>query len=190
MKMIIGLGNPGPRYAGTRHNVGFLVAQRLAKQWAIPLKASLCQAKVGQGQWEGLPVAVALPQTSMNVSGESVACLVRRFHLEPAQMLVICDDVSLPLGSIRLRGEGSDGGHNGLASVLGLLHRQDLPRLRVGIGSEKAGRDLIPFVLGRFSPDQRRPLEEGLTKAVAACEAWVARGTAYAMNRFNQKVRG
>lgn len=183
----MGLGNPGPRYAETRHNVGFLVLLLLAERWSVRLKRRLCESKVGEGLILGRPVYLGMPQTSMNGSGQAVGCLIKRWQLEPAQMLVVCDDLSLPLGSIRLRGQGSDGGHKGLASVLDEIHTDEVPRLRVGIRTDRVKGDLTEFVLGRFAPSEKKPLQESLERAVEACEIWVARGLSAAMNQFNQK---
>ena len=186
--MIVGLGNPGPRYAGTRHNVGFMVATRFAERWSLPLKERLCDSKVAEGVVLGQPVRLALPQTLMNASGEAVRCLLRRWRLEPSSLLVVCDDVSLPLGTIRLRGQGSDGGHRGLASIVEKTCTEKIPRLRVGIRSERVGEDLTDFVLGRFNLAERKLLEKGLASAVEACDAWVARGISTAMNLFNKRT--
>ena len=199
MKAIVGLGNPGPRYAGTRHNVGFEVVTRLAQQWGIRLKPSHCRSHAGEGMMGTQPVGLALPQTSMNASGQAVGCLLRRWKLERAQLLVVCDDLSLPLGMIRLRPKGSEGGHKGLASVLEETQTQEIPRLRVGISGKnigarpglgptgRAGEDLTAFVLGRWKAAEKKPLGKGLDLAVKACEVWFARGISEAMNQFNSR---
>lgn len=189
MKLIVGLGNPGPAYLETRHNVGFLAADRLSSRWRVPLKRRGCSAVFGEGKFEGRPVLLAVPQTFMNASGEAVACLLKRRKLEPAAALVVCDDISLPLGMIRLRGKGSAGGHLGLSSILERLGTEQVARLRVGIRAEKPARDLTEYVLGRFTPAERKSLEHGLGLAAEACELWMSRGINAAMNRFNQKVK-
>ncbi|MBI3332639.1 MAG: aminoacyl-tRNA hydrolase [Candidatus Omnitrophica bacterium] len=189
MKVVVGLGNPGPKYAGTRHNAGFMVVQRLAERWSIPLRSTLCRSKVGQGLFSGHAVRLALPQTSMNASGEAVECLARRWRLDPSALLVVCDDVSLPLGMIRLRGQGSAGGHRGLGSVLDRLQTEGVSRLRVGIrGFEEPSGDLTDYVLGRLTAPEKKVLEEALLLSGEACETWVSRGLSAAMNRFNQKA--
>lgn len=187
MKAIVGLGNPGPRYAGTRHNVGFEVVTRLAQQWGIRLKPSICRSHAGEGMMGTQPVGLALPQTSMNASGQALGCLLRRWKLERSQLLVVCDDLSLPLGMIRLRPKGSEGGHKGLASVLEETQTQEIPRLRVGISGKNIGEDLTAFVLGRWKAVEKKPLEKGLDLAVKACEVWCARGISEAMNQFNSR---
>ncbi len=210
MKVIIGLGNPGRTYAGTRHNVGFSVVGRLAERWSIPLKKSLCRCRVGEGVVDGHSVRLVQPRAWMNASGEAVGCLVRRWKLDRSGWLVVCDDVRLPLGAIRLRGQGSAGGHRGLSSILEALDSDHVARLRVGIGAHpgleepladgrdfsglvagaaKSKRELTPFVLGRFRLEEKKPLEEGLRAAGLACEVWVQKGLTAAMNLFNQKVR-
>ena len=189
MKLIVGLGNPGPAYLETRHNVGFLAVERIARKWRVPLRSKGCSALFGEGRFEDRPVLLGMPQTFMNSSGESVACLLQRRKLDPPAVLVICDDVSLPLGTIRVREKGSAGGHLGLGSILERLGTEQVARLRVGIRSEKPGKDLAGFVLGRFTQPEEKLLEQGLASALEACEIWMGRGTSAAMNRFNQKVK-
>ncbi|MBI1953280.1 MAG: aminoacyl-tRNA hydrolase [Candidatus Omnitrophica bacterium] len=185
MKVIVGLGNPGPRYSRSRHNVGFEVAQRLARRWSLKLAPGPSRCQLGQGLVGSNPVRLVLPLTMMNRSGQAVAAVGKRWKLAPAELLVVCDDVSLPLGMIRLRPGGSDGGHKGLASILEELDTQEVPRLRVGIGSAKAAGDLTDFVLAPFTAAEKKKLDESLDLAEAACEVWVSRGLPAAMNRFN-----
>ncbi len=149
--------------------------------------------------WEGHPVRLAQPQTFMNDSGEAISCLMRRFRVDPSGILIICDDVALPLGMIRMRGQGSDGGHLGLASILRKVRTEAIARLRIGIRTEGIGaaaarggrttgfcpEDLTAFVLGRFSSLEKKRLEGTLTAAEEACEMWVSQGVTAAMNRFN-----
>lgn len=190
MKLVVGLGNPGPAYLRTRHNVGFLAAERLARRWNIPLRKKGCDAVFGEGEFSGLALAVALPQTFMNASGRSLRCLLERWKLKPAAVLVLCDDVALPLGMIRLRGKGSAGGHLGLASILEELGTREFARLRIGTrpaaGVEK---NLTPFVLGKFEAPEGKDLEQALASVVEAGELWLSRGLNAAMNRFNQKIK-
>ena len=190
MKVIVGLGNPGPAYEKTRHNVGFWVVRRLARRWKMTWKEEArCRAKVGEGSAAGEKVRLVLPQTFMNSSGEALACLAKKWRLTPESFLVVCDDFALPLGTVRLRGQGSDGGHQGLASILQELGTREIARLRVGIRSGRVEGDWTPFVLGRFTASEESPLENGLERAAQACESWLADGTMAAMNRFNrQKV--
>ncbi|MBI3312436.1 MAG: aminoacyl-tRNA hydrolase [Candidatus Omnitrophica bacterium] len=190
MKVFVGLGNPGSEYANTRHNVGFSAVQRLARRWKVAWKDNLrCRAKVGEGRFGKIPVRLVQPQTFMNSSGEAIACLARSWRLGPEAFLVVCDDFALPLGSLRLRGQGSDGGHQGLASILSRMQTQEIARLRVGIAGERIEGDWTPFVLGKFTEPEEKKLEAALEQAVDACECWAAVGTAGAMNRFNRRKR-
>jgi len=188
--LIVGLGNPGSAYLRTRHNVGFLAAERLAQRWKVPLRRKGCAAVFGEGEFSGLPVAVALPQTFMNASGRSLRCLLERWKLKPAAALVLCDDVALPLGMIRLRGKGSAGGHMGLASILEELGTQEFARLRIGVRpADGVEKNLTPFVLGKFEASEGKLLEQALALVVKAGECWLSRGLNAAMNRFNQKIK-
>ena len=191
MKAIIGLGNPGARYAGSRHNVGFMVLDRLAKAWGITPSRELCQSKVGEREAGGTPVRLVYPQTFMNSSGEAVACLMKRWRLEPESLLIVLDDVALPLGMVRVRAGGSAGGHQGLTSVALEAATEQIPRLRVGIAPEKkpGGELLIGFVLGRFTAAEQEQLEAGLGLAAQACETWVTGGLPAAMNKFNRRAK-
>ena len=189
-RLIVGLGNPGPQYAQTRHNVGFLAAERLATRWKAPLKKKGCDAVFGEGEFSGEPVAVAMPQTFMNASGRSVRSLMERWKLKPAELLVLCDDVALPLGMIRMRGKGSAGGHLGLASILQELGTSEFARLRIGVRpADGVEKNLTPFVLGKFKAPEGKFLEQALASTVEAGELWLSRGLNAAMNRFNQKIK-
>ena len=190
MKLIVGLGNPGPAYLRTRHNVGFMAAERLAGLWKVPLKSKSCEAVFGEGKFSGHAVTVALPQTFMNASGRSVRSLLERWKLKPAALLVLCDDVALPLGMIRLRGKGSPGGHLGLASIAEELGTSEFARLRIGVRpAGELEKNLTPFVLGRFEGPERESLEQALASVAEAGELWISRGLNAAMNRFNQKIK-
>ena len=188
MKVIVGLGNPGTRYALTRHNVGFQVVRMLSDRWSIPIRSTLCRSKVGEGLVGASAVRLTLPQTMMNVSGEAVQCLISRWKLEATSFLIVCDDVSLPLGTVRVRASGSDGGHKGLASIIDSVQSREIPRLRVGIRSAVIQEDLTAYVLGRFRSSEKKSLEEGFAKAVEACDVWVKKGLTAAMNLFNRRV--
>lgn len=188
MRVVVGLGNPGPEYAGTRHNAGQMAVRRLAERWECRVGRKLCASSVGEGMWQRWAVRLVLPETFMNSSGEAVGCLVKRWRLGPEALLVVLDDVSLPLGSVRIRGEGSAGGHLGLESVLEAVGTQAVPRLRIGVGPGR-GKDLTSFVLGRFTAREGKALEEGLGLAMEACETWVAHGLSVAMNRFNRRLK-
>lgn len=182
-RLVAGLGNPGREYLGTRHNVGFLVADELARRsacsFAFDAKWNSEIANCG-GR------SLMKPQTFMNLSGEAVSGYSRYFKLQREQVLVIIDDVSLPLGTLRLRRSGTAGGHNGLESVLIHLGSESVPRLRVGIGAPD-GRPLHDHVLGKFEASEQSALEEAVSRAADAFEYSNAHGLESAMNQFNQK---
>jgi PTH1 family peptidyl-tRNA hydrolase len=182
-RLVAGLGNPGQEYAGTRHNVGFLVADELARRAASPFsfdtKWNSDVAKCG-GR------VIMKPQTFMNLSGEAVADYARYFKLQREEIMVVVDDVSLPLGTLRLRRTGTAGGHNGLDSILVHLASEAVPRLRVGIGAPD-GKKLHDHVLGKFESEELTPLQEAISRAADAFEYSNAHGLEAAMNQFNQK---
>ncbi len=181
-RLIVGLGNPGRDYADTRHNVGFMVLDRLAAL----AKATFRMEKKWQAEVASLgDVWLCKPQTYMNLSGESVGALGHFYKIEPARVLVVLDDMALPLGRLRLRESGSAGGHNGLTSVIEHLGTQAIPRLRVGIGSAQPG-GATGHVLGRFAPAERPALDEAIARATESIEFAQQQGLAAAMNRFNQ----
>lgn len=187
MKLIVGLGNPGRRYRGTRHNVGWEVLARLADRAGIRVNEDEGFAEVGRGAIGTQRVLLARPVTYMNVSGEAVRDLRRRHRLRPADILLIVDDIDLPLGRLRLRAGGSAGGHNGLKSVIEALGTTEFPRLRVGIGRPPLGVDPAEFVLTRFTDREAATVQESLTRAVEAVEMAVTEGVGAAMNRYNAK---
>ncbi len=184
----MGLGNPGPEYESTRHNAGFRLADRLATRWKLPQFRRGDRARQTQGSWESRPVTLLKPQTYMNRSGAAIAPLRSLPGFDPSQhLLILVDDVALPMGRFRLRGAGSAGGHNGLKSIEGTLQRQDYARLRIGVGPPPAPEEeLSDFVLGDFTPEERQVLEELLDPMSEAVEAWVEHGIEAAMNRFNR----
>ncbi|MFA9479057.1 aminoacyl-tRNA hydrolase [Phycisphaerales bacterium AB-hyl4] len=185
MKLIVGLGNPGPEYVATRHNVGFMVVERLARRHRIN---DAPRAKFHSAVVEG-PVAdekclLMLPQTYMNRSGLAVADAMRFYKLDKPDLLVVVDDVALPVGRIRLRGEGSAGGHNGLTDIEKAVNGRDYPRLRIGIDPPGRARQR-DYVLGRFSPDQLDRLDPAMDKACDAIECWIRDGLEKAMSLHN-----
>lgn len=183
-RLIVGLGNPGPEYRDTRHNVGFLVVEELARRWRATAAPGECNTVLHRAE----PAWLARPQTYMNRSGYAVRCLAERHALEPAQVLVVLDEVALPLGRLRLRAGGSPGGHRGLESVLESLQSDEVPRLRLGVrGGEEAipGEDLADYVLAPFAAGEREAVAAMVERAADACEAWVAEGPERAMARFN-----
>ncbi|HEX3235682.1 MAG TPA: aminoacyl-tRNA hydrolase [Gemmatimonadales bacterium] len=183
----MGLGNPGPEYDETRHNAGFLLADHLVARWRIGPFRRGDRTREARGAWDGRPVAVLKPQTYMNRSGAALASLRALPDFDPSRdLLILVDDVALPLGRFRLRGAGSAGGHNGLKSVEGALQRQDYARLRVGVGPTPPGlEDLAEFVLGPFEEEERHQLAALLDPMAEAVECWLLEGIERAMSRFN-----
>jgi peptidyl-tRNA hydrolase, PTH1 family len=168
--LVVGLGNPGPEYRGTRHNVGFEVIDRLAARNRIKLGKARHRAVTGAGKLGESQVLLAKPLTYMNLSGQSVAPLARDAQLPPQQIFVVADDLDLPVGKVRIKLGGSAGGHNGHKSLINSLGSQDYPRLKIGIG--KLGRDqTIDHVLGTFKGEEREVIESAIAAAVEACEA-------------------
>ncbi len=182
--LIVGLGNPGPQYRGTRHNVGFDVVDRIAELNKIRLDRSKHHARYGAGQIGGVPVVLAKPLTYMNLSGRAVGPLARELALKPARILVVADDLDLPLGRIRLKPKGSAGGHNGHKSLIAVLG-EDYPRLKIGIGRAHGG-ETIDHVLGTFDRDERDEIDDALRRAVLAVEKAVEESLEAAMNLANQ----
>ena len=187
MKVVVGLGNPGSQYAGTRHNVGWLVADRLAERagWSGRGRQR-GNARVVTGRYRGLDLALVKPLTYMNDSGRAVRTVMAREHVPLSDILVVADDFSLPFGKLRFRETGSHGGHNGLRSIIEELGTETFSRLRVGIGDPvRNGRD---HVLSRFEPDEASRLDELLDAAADGVEAWAREGTSKAANRTNAFV--
>lgn len=185
-RIILGLGNPGARYADTRHNVGFRVVEELAGRRRVELDRQECNALVG---WDE-DLALAAPQTYMNRSGYSARCFMERWELEPDDFLVVYDEVHLPLGGLRLRPGGSPGGHRGMESVVENLGSDRVPRLRLGIAGDHGpadGEGLVDFVLEPFAAAEVEIVEEMIRRAADACELWAREGTEAAMQRFNRR---
>ncbi len=188
MKLVVGLGNPGPRYQGTRHNVGFDAVDLLAKRHGLEWAAAPRGAEALIANWRMGGTVVAKPLTFMNLSGAAVVPLLQFYKIEIADMLVIVDEVQLETGRIRVRPSGSAGGHNGLKSIIGSLGTDAFPRLRIGVGRGDARRDLADHVLAKFDADERSIIEDAIVRAADACEAFIAEGIEVAMNRFNRKT--
>ena len=184
VKLVVGLGNPGTRYARTRHNVGFMVLDRLARRANTVVAKRQCGALVAVANLAGERACLAKPQGYMNLSGEAVACLVRFYRLTSSDLLVIYDDRDLPLGRIRLRDRGSAGGHRGMESIIAALGTSDFPRLRIGIGRPPE-LEAVEHVLGQFGREEQPIIEEALDRAVEAVEYAFREGLTAAMNRFN-----
>ena len=184
MKLVVGLGNPGDRYAGTRHNVGWLVLDRLAERANWSGGRERDASRIVGGRFRGLDLTLAKPLTYMNDSGIAVRKLLAREHAPLGDMLVVVDDFALPFGKLRFREGGGPGGHNGLRSIIDELGTEKFSRLRVGIGAP--GRGFIDHVLSRFEPDEVQRLDELLDAAADAVEAWAREGTNKAANHFNK----
>jgi PTH1 family peptidyl-tRNA hydrolase len=188
MRLIVGLGNPGAQYEMTRHNVGFMLVDLLAREANAQVKRKECQALVGRAQLEGEAVELVKPQTYMNLSGEAVAGLVAKHGLKdflPQSVIIISDDLALPFGTLRLREKGSAGGHNGLKSIIAALRTDAFIRLRIGIQPAHPVGDTKSFVLQEFSRGQRDELEEVLARSAEALRAVLRDGLAKAMSQFN-----
>ncbi|MEZ5292219.1 MAG: aminoacyl-tRNA hydrolase [Vicinamibacterales bacterium] len=185
MKLLVGLGNPGDRYADTRHNVGFQVIDVLARRWSVDQWRDQQQALVARVRDGVEPVLLAKPMTFMNASGESVAGLSAFYKVPVGDVLVVLDEAALPLGRLRAGRGGSDGGHNGLKSVIARLGTRDVPRLRIGVGRGDGRRDLADHVLGRFTEDERKSVEAAVLRAADAAVMFVTEGIERVMNAFN-----
>jgi PTH1 family peptidyl-tRNA hydrolase len=186
VKLIVGLGNPGRRYRDTRHNVGFEVVDELARRAGVAFEAAPADALMARVRADGGGVILAKPLTLMNLSGAAVADLARYFRIDVADLLVVADDVNLPLGRIRARARGSDGGHKGLRSIVERLGTEEFARLRVGVGRGDLRRDLADHVLARFDPDERAPIDAAVVRAADAAGIFVTDGIDVVMNQFNR----
>ena len=186
LHLIVGLGNPGAEYAGTRHNAGFLMVEKLAARshadWTYEKKFN---ARIARTEQSGVKVLLCEPQTFMNSSGEAVQPLMAFYRVATEQLLVVVDDADLPLGEIRMRADGGSGGHHGLESIEQHLGSAGFARQRIGIGRHAGAREITGHVLGRFSPADRDTLETVLTAACDQAESWLTAGIQKAMNQFN-----
>jgi len=193
MRLIVGLGNPGAEYEWSRHNLGFMLIDKLGAETGIDIKLRECQSRVGRGEIEGCAVRLVKPQTFMNLSGEAVDCLVSKHRLASTEgqavpgerLIVISDDLALPLGKIRIRARGSAGGHNGLKSIIGSLGTNEFTRLRIGIQPEHPVSDTKRFVLDSFSRSARVEVEEILERSAEAVRTILRDGVLKAMTKFN-----
>lgn len=186
MKLIVGLGNPGPRYRDTYHNVGFDVLDTLARRHAVAFGSSPADALTARVRGLGDEVWLAKPLTFVNLSGRAVADLVRFYKIAPPDLLAIVDDVALPTGRLRVRRRGSAGGHNGLKSIIESLGTDEFPRLRVGVGRGDPRRDLADHVLSRIPAAERDALVAAVERAADAADTFIARGIEAVMNEFNR----
>ncbi len=188
MKLIVGLGNPGKEYVRHRHNIGFMVVDRLAQQHGLSFDRKQSKAKIAQGEIDDHRVILAKPQTYMNLSGLSVQGLVDKYRLPLAEIMVICDDLDLPAGKIRIRPSGGAGGHNGLKSIIAALGSQDFARLRIGIGrpaAEAGIEPVIDFVLTGFAGEEKEAIFAAIDHACESIILTLKEGLQAAMNRFN-----
>ena len=185
IRLIVGLGNPGARYAGTRHNLGFRCVDSMARRWGIPASDRRAKAVLGRGHHAGQEIVLAKPRTFMNNSGEGIVYLLTRFGAQPEDLVIIYDDMELPVGHLRLRLSGSDGGHKGMRSIIASLKTTNFPRLRVGIGHPPEGMDVVEYVLSRFLDDESTVMDRAVNNVVAAADCLLEESMAVAMNRFN-----
>jgi len=191
MKLIVGLGNPGRDYIETRHNIGFRVVNFLAKTYKISIRRSLgAYSLSGTGEINGKRVVLAMPLTFMNFSGKAVRALLIKHRIDLKDLLVICDDVDLDLGRIKIKEAGSSGGHRGLKSIIDELKSRDFCRLRIGIGRPIEELDTAEYVLSPFTMEEKRQVKYIIKKAGDCCQMWVSEGIARCMNTYNQRSAG
>ena len=184
--LLVCLGNPGKEYANTRHNIGFLAADALEKRTGVKFNKLKYHALTGEVELGGQRVLVVKPVTYMNLSGEAVKLAGGFYKIPPEHILVLYDDVSLPLGKLRIRASGSAGGHNGIKNIIAHLGTDAFPRIKVGVGApEGADRDLVDWVIGNFTQSQRRVVDEAIGRALDAAACVIEHGVSEAQNRFN-----
>ena len=189
-KLIVGLGNPGPEYEFSAHNLGFLVVDRIAERNGIRVGRKDSMALVGHGTVAGKKVLLAKPQTFMNASGPSVKGLMTKYEVPVPDLLVVYDELDLPWKSLRIRPKGSDAGHRGMHSVIASVGNEDFPRVRLGIHGGRRERDGAQIVLGKFKRAQREELDELLDYASQAVESIIAEGVEKSMTKFNRRAQG
>lgn len=185
MKLVAGLGNPGARYQRTRHNVGFEVLAELAQRWHAASPQRQFQADIIEARFSDEKILLVAPQTLMNLSGNAVGQLVKFYQIPLADVLVVCDDMNLPLGRLRFRAQGSAGGQKGLKHIIEVLTSEAIPRLRIGIGRPPGQMDPADYVLSRFRPEEIADHDDAIHRAALGVETWITQGIAAAMNEFN-----
>jgi peptidyl-tRNA hydrolase, PTH1 family len=185
MRVIVGLGNPGDKYRCTRHNIGFRCVDLMARQWGLPRSERRFKAVLWAGRHLEQDIVLAKPRTFMNNSGEGIAYLLTRFAAQPEDLIVIYDEMALPLGKLRIRPSGSDAGHNGIGSIIAALRTQSFPRIRVGIGPPALGRGRVSHVLARFTEEEAPIIAEAVSRVVEAVDCLLTENIQVAMNRFN-----
>lgn len=188
MWVVVGLGNPGDEYAGTRHNAGFMLIERLARAWGVELRGRLFKSRTARIRRAGEDVLLVQPKTFMNRSGTAVRAALSGKDVGPERLLVVTDDLDIPLGEIRVRKAGGPGTHKGMISVVGEIRSEAFPRIRIGIGPCPASRDAADYVLEPFKRGERADLERGLEQAAEALEMVLDGETERAMTRFNRRV--
>lgn len=186
--LIVGLGNPGARYENTRHNVGFLAVERLAQRHGLTFNKTEHRAQTASGLIQGKRVILAKPMTFMNVSGDSIGPLAHFYKIEPDHIIIVCDDMDIPMATLRIRKSGSSGGQNGLKHILQRLGTQDIPRIRMGIGRPPGRMDPADHVLSKLKGDDQILAIETADRAADAIEMWLREGIDMAMNRFNSSA--
>ncbi len=187
MKLVVGLGNPGRKYDGTRHNVGFDIVETLADRHRAEWESAPRGVEALVARWRAADTVLAKPLTFMNLSGPATMALLHFYKIDPSGLLVVVDEVNLELGRLRARAAGSAGGHNGLKSIIDALGTTEFARLRVGVGRGDARRDLADHVLAKFEPDERPIVADTVARSIEATELFLADGMAAVMNRFNRK---
>ena len=185
MKLIVGLGNPGREYELTRHNIGFMAIDELAKRWNISLNEQKFKGVFGAGFVNGEKVILLKPLTYMNLSGESIRPLMDYYKIDVEDFVVMYDDLDIPVGKLRLRMKGSAGGHNGVKSTISHLGTQEFQRIRMGIDRPKNGMKVVDYVLGRFTSEEIPDVNHSIEKAADACEEWINKPFLQIMNTFN-----
>lgn len=185
MKLIVGLGNPGREYELTRHNIGFMAIDELAKRWNISLNEQKFKGVFGAGFVNGEKVILLKPLTYMNLSGESIRPLMDYYKIDVEDFVVLYDDLDIPVGKLRLRMKGSAGGHNGVKSTISHLGTQEFQRIRMGIDRPKNGMKVVDYVLGRFTSEEVPEVNHSIEKAADACEEWLNKPFLHIMNTFN-----
>jgi len=185
VKLVVGLGNPGRQYEGTRHNVGFAALDVLARRHGVDWESARAEALIGK--WRAGSTLLAKPLTFMNLSGRAVLDLLQFYKIDPQDLLVVVDEVQLELGRLRARPSGSSGGHNGLKSIIGVLGTENFPRLRIGVGRGDMRRDLADHVLARFDAAERPIIDDAIARAADAAETFVREEIVAVMNTYNRK---
>lgn len=189
VKVIIGLGNPGKQYADTRHNVGFMAIDKISEQWNIAVQQNKFRALIGEGFIESTRVLLVKPQTYMNLSGESINELVRFYKLDVDDLVVIYDDLDLPVGKLRLREKGSAGGHNGIKSLIAHLGTQEFKRIKIGISRPRPGQSVSHYVLDPFPATDRPLIQQAIEQAAEASSQWTKQSFIQVMNQFNTAAK-